>query len=173
MKTFTIKDFLEIIALLILFVIGVFVWIFFGTPIHDFGLWVLEQNFAYANIEHPKDSVLLEKKTYLGGEYTHGNSNCVYAVGEMRESSHTKDEIRNAYKNASANSSKVRLPLYLIFKDEIDGPYVMPFVIWQDEIWEVPQSTSTFYVVHTFRTFPMLYDLRCDDLNPYAYQVLF
>lgn len=170
-RAFTIRDFLGIIAFLIVFVIGAFVWIFYGTPIHDFNLWVLERSFVYADIKHPSGSILLEKKTYLGGKYTHGNSNCVYAVGEMRETKLTKEEIRNVYKRPSANSFIGRLPLYLIFEDEMDGPYEMPFVIWQDEIWEVPESTNTFYIVHTFRTFPLLFDLRCDDVGPYSYIV--
>ena len=70
-----------------------------GNPIHDFDAWKLKQNFYAKNIEHPADSVLIEKKLYLGGISVHGGDVCVYAVGEWRTSTILKQEIVDTYSN--------------------------------------------------------------------------
>ena len=98
-RSFIKKVFLIVIVFIVLFLIGVFKWVFYGAPIHDFRLWIMEQHFARTMIQHPNNSVFLEKKIYLGGPDTHGSGTCAYAVGELRTATLPKDIIRQAYQD--------------------------------------------------------------------------
>lgn len=149
---------------LVLFLGILFVWAYHGVPIHDFNLWRLEKSFAYTTIRHPSDSVLLEKKVYLGGPDTHGSGRCVYAVGEMRASILAEGDIRRTYQDVSVKfGNKLRLPLKVFFADGKDWPQESPFVDWQDELWNMPQGESVLYVVYVSTKYPFLGDWRCDD----------
>lgn len=93
-----------------------------------------------------------------------GDNRCIYAVGEARIAPLTIDEIKLAYQNTSVSFWGNRLPLKVLFADEFDGPYEMPFVDWQDELRALPQSDSTAYVVYaTDQRRIVLFDWRCDD----------
>ncbi len=146
-------------------VLGVlFFWFAHGEPIHDGNVWLLERNFYAKEVSHPNSSVLLEKKKYLGGKSTHGDPWCVYAVGEMRSAPLSKEDIRETYQGIVVGFWKERLPLQVLFADEYDGPQVMPYVNWQDELRGMPASEHTVYVVYASTERPiLLIDLRCDD----------
>lgn len=160
MRRFNIKKaFLIIIIFIIVFIAGFFGWIFYGAPIHDFRLWMMEQHFARAAIHHPNNSIFLEKKIYLGGPDTHGSGICVYAVGEVRIAPLSKNDIRNAYQNIKVKD----LPLKVFFADENDWPYESPFVDWQDELWDMPYANNTLYIIYATVKYPFLGDFRCDD----------
>lgn len=148
-----------------LFLFGaLFFWFAYGEPIHDINVWWLEKNFYSDDIIHPSNSALQEKKKYLGGPSLHGDNRCVYAVGEVRIAPLTIDEIKLAYQNTSVNFLGNRLPLKVLFEDEFDGPYEMPFVYWQDELRALPPSDNTTYIVYvTDKRRILLSDWRCDD----------
>lgn len=141
-----------------------FFWFAHGEPIHDSNVWLLERNFYAKEIMHPNGSVLLEKKKYLGGKSTHGDPWCVYAVGEMRSAPLSKEDIIETYRGIVVGFWKERLPLKVLFADEYEGPQVMPYVNWQDELYGMPPSVNTRYVVYVGTERPILFiDLRCDD----------
>ena len=98
-RSFIKKVFLIIIVFIALFLIGIFRGYFMVCQIHDFRLWMMEQHFARTMIQHPNNSVFLEKKIYLGGPDTHGSGTCAYAVGELRTATLPKDIIRQAYQD--------------------------------------------------------------------------
>lgn len=133
-----------------------FVWIFFGTPIHDFRLWILEQQFTHANTRHPAESILLGRRDYLGPS-PYG-SKCVYAVGEVRNSILDKDSIRRTYQATVRN-----FPLQIYFTDESELPYEIPFGEWQNGLEDTLKATSTTYIVYAAKKHHFLGDLRCDN----------
>lgn len=162
--SYTIKVFLCGIVSFIFLFGTLFFWIAHGEPIHDINTWWLEKNFYADEITHPSSSVLLEKKKYLGGPSMHGDNRCIYAVGEARIAPLTIDEIKLAYQNTSVSFWGNRLSLKILFTDEFDGPYEMPFINWQDELRTLPQSDNTAYVVYvTEQRRILLSDWRCDD----------
>lgn len=134
-------------------------WIVYGTPIHDFRLWMLERQFTYASIPHPVGSILLERKSYLGGPSTHGDGVCIYVVGEVRSTSLEESDVRQAYQNITISN----LPLKVFLADADDWPYELPFVIWQEELHDMPPTENTVYIVYVASRQHFLGDLRCDD----------
>ena len=151
-----------ILTLFVVFFVIVF-YLYRGVPIHDINVWSLERSFARTNINHPK-SVLLEKKTYLGGPDTHGSQRCVYAVGEMRVTPLKEDNIRQAYQNITVKfGSKTYLPLKVFFVDGEDWPQELPFVMWQDKLLDMFKTENTVYIVYVSTEHPFLLDQRCDD----------
>ncbi|MDO8579582.1 MAG: hypothetical protein Q7R72_01790 [bacterium] len=140
-----------------------FWWIIRGELIHDINSWRLQIKFYVTDIPHPQ-SVLLKKISYLGGPSFHGDNRCIYAVGEIRTSPLTKTEIRSAYSSISIDFGRKILPLQVLFADEYEGPYTMPYVDWQDELREIEVSKDTPYVVYVSAERPVIfYDGRCDD----------
>ena len=160
-RSFIKKAFLIVIVFIVLFLIGVFKWVFYGAPIHDFRLWIMEQHFARTMIQHPNNSVFLEKKIYLGGPDTHGSGACAYAVGELRTATLPKDIIRQAYQDIKVKN----LLLKVFFADGTDWPQESPFVNWQDELWDMSHvnTNDTLYIVYIATKHPFLGDFRCDD----------
>jgi hypothetical protein len=146
------------LIVLTLFALGgsLFVWIFYGAPIHDINLWTLEKQFARASINHPIESVLLGRRNYLGPS-PYG-SRCVYAIGEVRHAALDKDKIRRGYQAVVRN-----LPLQIYFTDESELPYEIPFGEWQNGLEDILQATSTTYIVYIARKHHFLGDWRCDD----------
>lgn len=138
-------------------------WIVRGEPIHDINVWYLEKSFYTQRIEHPSGSILLEKKKYLGGPSLHGDSRCVYAVGEVRLATLSREEIKRAYSDRSVGFWTRRLPLKVLFADEYDGPHELPFVAWQDELAHISASTTVYVVYASTQRDIILYDSRCDD----------
>lgn len=160
----TAKIFLYGMAVLVCLLGILFFWFAHGEPVHDINIWRLERNFYAKEISHPNDSVLLEKMKYLGGSSTHGDSRCMYAVGEMRTAPFSKEDIKEFYQDIVVAFWKEYLPLKVLFADEYDGPYVMPYVNWQDELYGMPPSDDTRYIVYVGTEWPILFmDLRCDD----------
>src|SRR3989344_2956224 len=152
------------VAVTVVFFALVFLLIVYGEPIHDINLWLLQKKFYTAKISHPSDSVLVEKKTYLGGPSLHGDSRCIYAVGEVRTAPLSKANIRSEYSAESIYFGKKTLQLRLLFADEYEGPYTMPYVDWQDELRETQVSEDTLYVVYVSTGRPVFfYDGRCYD----------
>lgn len=152
-------------GVIFVFLLGVlFFWIAYGEPVHDINVWWLERSFYATEIPHPSGSVLLEKKKYLGGPSMHGDNRCVYAVGETRSASLSKEDIRETYQGIVVGFWKERLPLKVLFADEYEGPQSMPYVNWQDELYRMSPSVNTRYVVYVGTERPILFfDLRCDD----------
>lgn len=162
--SYTTKVFSWGIAVFVLFFGALFFWFAYGEPIHDINIWWLEKNFYAAEITHPNNSVLLEKKKHLGGPSLHGDNRCVYAVGEVRMAPLTLDEIKLAYRAIYVSLWGNRLPLKVLFANEFDGPYEMPFVNWQEELRALPPSDNTTYIVYvTDQRRILLSDWRCDD----------
>src|SRR3989338_3467972 len=135
------------VIILVLFSLP-FILFIFGNPIHDINAWRLEKNFYAKNIEHPADSVLLEKKVYLGGMSTHGDPWCVYAVGEVRQSALSKPEIINFYRDTSVNLWSKEGPIKVLFGDAYGGPYTLPYAHWQDELRDTITDEDVIYVVY-------------------------
>lgn len=138
-------------------------WIVHGEPIHDINVWYMEKSFYTQHIKHPSNSILLGKKKYLGGPSMHGDSRCVYAVGETRSAPLSKEEIKRAYLDQSIGFWTRRLPLNVLFVDEYNGPRELPFVMWQDELPYIFASTTLYVVYVSGQRDIILYDLRCDD----------
>lgn len=148
------------------FFLGIlFFWIAYGEPIHDINVWRLERGFYVKEIPHPSDSVLMEKKKYLGGPSMHGDNRCVYAIGEMRTAPLSKEDIKESYQGIVVAFWKEHLPLKVLFADEYVGPHVLPFTDWQDKLLALPYSNNnTTYVVYaTTQRRILLSDWRCDD----------
>lgn len=160
----TAKIFLYGTAILVFFLGIPFFWFAHGEPIHDINVWWLERSFYAKEITHPNDSVLLEKMKYLGGPSTHGDNRCVYAVGEMRTAPLSKKDIKEVYQGETVSFWRRYLPLQVLFIDEYEGPRVMPYVNWQDELYGMSPSEDTRYIVYVGTERPILFiDLRCDD----------
>ncbi len=160
MKRPTIKSlFLMVMVFIIILLVVFFLWIVYGTPIHDFRLWILERQFTHTDIHHPIESISLGRKSYLGGPSTHGDRVCIYAVGEARSTSLGENDIRQAYQNITVAG----LPLKVFFADGNDWPYELPFVIWQEELWGMSPTENTVYMVYIASKYHFLGDLRCDD----------
>jgi len=137
--------------------------IIYGEPIHDLNTWILERNFYAKNIIHPADSVLLEKKIYLGGISTHGDPWCVYAVGEVRSSALSNDKITDFYRDITVNHWTEKVPIKVLFGDD-HKPYTLPYAHWQDELRGASTVEETKYVVYASTEWPIfLLDHRCDD----------
>lgn len=132
------------------------VWIFHGAPIHDINLWMLERQFTRANIDHPVESFLLGKRSYLGP--SHYGGKCVYATGEVRRTELDKDKTRRAYQAVVRN-----FPLQIYFTDESELPYEIPFGDWQSELEVAPYSDNAVYIVYVAQKHHYLGDQRCDD----------
>lgn len=156
MRRFTAKKILLItVVLLIVLLAGSFVWIFYGAPIHDLRLWIMERQFIRARISHPSESILLGRKSYLGPSF-YGRA-CVYAVGEVRHVALPTSDVLIAYQNVNIG----KLPLKIYFTDESELPYDVPFGEWQDGLVEI--KTDTGYIVYIASRHHFLGDLRCDD----------
>lgn len=140
----------------------ILVWVLWEEPIHDVRLWFLEQAFYGTNLPHPADSVLVERKKYLGGPSLHGDNVCIVAVGEVRASTKTKEEIKKAYRDIRIFGGRV--PVKILFADEMEENRVLPYVLWQDEIGELSDTSMTPYVLYvSTKQRVLLFDLRCDD----------
>lgn len=145
------------LGLIIIIILGgTFIWIFYGAPIHDLRLRLLEKQFTYINIDHPSGSQLLVRRKYLGPSPYGGK--CVYAVGEVRYSTLDKDSIRRTYQ-----ATVINFPLQIYFTDESELPYEIPFGEWQYGLEDALQATSTTYIVYVAKKYHYLGDLRCDD----------
>lgn len=147
----------RLVALIFLVVVIGFFWIFYGTPVHDFRLSILERQFTQAHINHPSDSVFLARRSFLGGPSPHGSAQCVYATGEVRHAMLDKSDIQNAYRDSSVGKQ----PLKIYFTDESELPYEIPFGEWQEELGDV--NTGTVYIVYITTSNHYLGDLRCDN----------
>lgn len=108
-------------------------YIYGGVPIHNWKLHKLEKRFDI--IEHSKESWLIERVSEVG---LFGNSNhCDYAIGEFRQSSLTKREIKEYYQDKRIESLvQGPIPLEIYFSDEIDldyfinGPFLDRLELW-------------------------------------------
>lgn len=151
--------------------IGLIIYSFlYGEPIHDVNAWVLQISFNAKDISHPSNSILLEKKEYLGGQSLHGGHRCIYAVGETRSAELSKKEIKKAYSADTIWYWNKKIPLQIIFPDEFDGDYTMPYANWQDDLrnlsalYETEKDTTVFYIVFaSVEKQIILFDYRCDD----------
>lgn len=147
-------------ALFLALIVILFFYFDYGVPIHDFNLWKIE--LAYAKVPHPSDSVVLEKKTYLGGPSEHGSGHCSYIVGEVRSSPEPKESIRRAYEGFFVTQK--RLPITVRF---LDGSWELglPWMNWEGELEKkYGDATSTMYLVYAAEeNHPYWGDLRCDD----------
>lgn len=146
------------IALIVVALVSLFFFVlpFYGVPIHDLNLWLLQKDFS-THVHHPDRSIFIEKKTYLGGPSEHGSHTCVYAVGEIRSAPLTREAVEQAYREA-APSSRV------LFTD--DESLEQPLDTWRDELVSVAEAastTDTLYVTYLMKSYPFLGDLRCDD----------
>lgn len=160
MKRLSIKKiFLMVTAFLVLLLMGFFIWIIYGTPIHDFRLWSLERQFIRASIDHPAGSILLERKSYLGGKSTHGDGVCIYAFGEVRSAPLGKEDVLRTYKDIAT----AKFPIKVFFADGNDWPYELPFVIWQEELESIAPTDNAVYIVYLSSQRHFLGDRRCDD----------
>ena len=155
-------------------IIGLFVILFLiflmmaiGVPIHDFNLWRIEKNFNAVVTHHPSDSVLIENKKYLGGPDSHGSQSCNYAVGEVRSSSKSKEEIFQTYKNLyifPVEGLKL-IHIKVLFTSDPQWAATWPLSTWWDELHEEKKSTSkvAYFVYAMHEGYPFWGDSRCDD----------
>jgi hypothetical protein len=138
--------------------------IIYGEPIHDLNAWMLEKNFYAKNITHPVDSVLLKKIIYLGGISTHGDLSCVYAVGEWRYSSLSREKIKETYRDEEVNLWSEEISIKVMFADGYEGPHTLPYAYWQDDLRDTITDKNVHYIVYASTQWPIfLLDFRCDD----------
>ena len=155
-------------AILVFIVSVLFFFLSRGIPLHDFRLWMLEKNFKAVVSYHPPESILLQKKTYLGGPSEHGSGTCDFFVGELRSSRLPKEKVRQAYDGGSIKSFNNfgRIPLKILFFDEGRWTMNSPLGDWWDE-WYRHLSTATaqtsYFVFASQEGYPYLGDYRCDD----------
>ena len=149
------------LSLLLIFISG-------GILLHTLMLWGLERNFQVVASYHPRESILIEKKTYLGGPSEHGSLVCDFFVGELRSSPLSKEKVRQAYNGSSIRSfsNLSRIPLKVLFFDEERWTMNSPLGDWWDE-WYGNLSTSTaqtpYLVFASQEGYHFLGDQRCDD----------
>lgn len=156
------------LTVIILAFTGVLFFLVYGVPLHDFRLWRLEKNYNVAVLYHPPESILLQKKKYLGGPYTHGSLTCDYFVGELRAAPLSKEKIRQTYNGHFIASFGIlkRIPLNVLFFDEDHWTMNSPLGDWWDEWYQNPlfATSSTVYFVYASQEgYPFLGDMRCDD----------
>lgn len=157
------------ILAVIFFIIALAVYsFFFGSPLNDLGVNVLENKFYSLSIEHPADSELIHKKKYLGGNSLHGGGVCIFAVGESRVSGLSQTELKEKYKKYRINFLGEELKVKVLFPDSMEEQNYLPYVDWQGELYEeslfAPDNKQTSYVVYVSVTEPIpLFDYRCDD----------
>ncbi len=149
-----------IVCTAVLFFLSFYYFLSRGVPLNDFRLWRLEKNFkTLAPLYHPPESILLQKKKYLGGPYTHGSLTCSFFVGELRAAPLRKEEIRHAY-NIPQTSLKV------LFFDESRWTMNSPLGDWWDEWYQNPliaTSSTVYFLFSSEVEYPFLGDYRCDD----------
>lgn len=159
----------SILAVIALAFGGLLFFLVHGVPLHDFRLWRLEKSFkAAAPLYHPSESMLLQKKQYLGGPYDHGGLHCDFFVGELRAAPTSKEEIRRAYNNQYVRvwGSRKQTPLRTLFFDEGTWEMELPLTVWWGEWYESPllATSSTVYFVYVSQEgYSFLGDMRCDD----------
>lgn len=145
----------------------IFLMMAFGVPIHDFNLWRIEKNFNAVVTHHPSDSIFIKKKKYLGGPDGHGSGSCTYAIGEIRSSSKSKDEILQTYKNLSIFpvGGLKPIPIKVLFTSDSQWAATWPLSTWWDELHEEKKSTAkvTYFVYAIHEGYPFWGDSRCDD----------
>lgn len=159
------------ILALILWLVTILFWYFLvvGIPLHDFRLWRLERNFRKVAQYHPQESVLLQRKTYLGGPDEHGSWQCDFFVGELRTAPLSEEKIWQTYENRSIRSISYlgRTPLKVLFFSEKPWAMNSPLGDWWDEWYLGGIATSTVgtvYVVYASQEgYHFLGDMRCDD----------
>ncbi|OGG87798.1 hypothetical protein A2592_02105 [Candidatus Kaiserbacteria bacterium RIFOXYD1_FULL_42_15] len=136
----------------------------YGSPIHDWGINTLENRFYGLNINHPVDSILLEKIKYLGGNSTHGGGVCVYAIGELRETMQSEQKIRQQYENLNVRFWGEDLQVKLMFVDWSEESYEDPYGGWEGMLANLTDTGTTKYIVYAGSEWPIIiYDYRCDD----------
>src|SRR3989344_9575934 len=132
-KKYAVKGFIIFVVSGFLYVVMI---VFYGIPLHDLNLWILEQRYETIHAFHPQNSILLEKKKYLGGPDDHGSQQCNYVVGEIRSSNLTKEEIKFSYSGRSVPSMSGlnRIPVEILFFDtETSWQMEYPWGTWWDE----------------------------------------
>ena len=135
----------------------------YGNPIHDFHAWRLKQNFYAKNIEHPADSMLIEKKFYLGGISVHGGDVCAYAVGEWRTSTISKQEIIDTYNSIEVSLGAEKIPVKVMFAGEYDSPNILPDEYWQDYLRGTVTDERVHYIMYVSAKRPIVwFDFRCN-----------
>jgi hypothetical protein len=153
-----------IVVVVSIFLLCGFVWLLvgalFGIPIHDVRLWMLENNFKTTALQyHPRESMLIEKKKYLGGPQEHGSLVCDIYVGELRAAPLSKEKIRAAYRSGEKSFE-------ILFPDEGGWTMESPLGDWWDE-WHdssiLATSSTVYFVFIARKNYPDLGDFRCDD----------
>jgi len=134
-------------------------WLFYATmPFHD--LYYSHMDQALQSITHPHDSKKLEQYAFFGSRYT-DISECTYAVGQIRSTPLSPEEITQAYKNASAGSfGSVRIE---IIRKGTSLPLDNPADAWIAEFLS-KKSDDTYYLVYLYEPGKSwLGDMRCYD----------
>ena len=149
------------LSLLLIFISG-------GMLLHNLMLWGLERNFQVVASYHPRESILIEKKTYLGGPSEHGSLVCDFFVGELRSSWLPKEKVRQAYDGGSIKSFNNfgRIPLKVLFFDEGRWTMNSPLGDWWDEWYghlSIATAQTSYFVFASQEGYPYLGDYRCDD----------
>lgn len=160
------KYILPSLAILVLVVI----FLYQGLPInpmHDFNHWMFGRHYRAALLPHPNDSMFLAYKSYFGGPDDHGSGTCVYAAGEFRSSSLTKDELKQRYAISSVLSvyGFKKIPVRILFPDE-PGTWPLNYPLgdwWPDFSEQARTAPTTMYLVYAEEKQPFWGDLRCDD----------
>jgi len=89
-------------ALVFSLIVAVFLITSWKTPMHQFSLLQLERNFRKEVSSHPTDSVSVLSFKKFGGLFSSAVNSCDYFVGEFRTSADSKENIREYYRNLSA-----------------------------------------------------------------------
>jgi len=156
----------EIVGALTLFFIAS---MFITMPWHDFVLSRME--YGLVRLPQPvADSEAVELKMFFGTPYTDTNE-CVYAVGEFRSTSYSKDEVRAAYRSASVAvfSSIWRMPVQVIIV-EPDGATGLPLDNPADEWvtifsreYDIGDQNTTYYLAYLYNPKQLSWgDWRCN-----------
>lgn len=150
----------------ILLIIGLF---YIMIPWHDFTLWRLER-ILFSQIQHPPNSHLIERKTFLGSRYT-DTEECTYAIGEFRTTPLSRDALLDAYTdNTNIFSFAGNLPIHVVvIENNTSLPLDNPADAWITNFKQnVSQSTPdiTYYLVYLYEPGkPWWGDIRCYEAD--------
>lgn len=137
-------------------------WVFYATmPFHD--LYLSHMDRAFQSIEHPHSSKKLTKYVLFGSRYT-DTSECTYAIGQIYSAPLSREEIVQAYENASAGNFG---PVHIeIIGKETPLPLDNPADAWISEFLseKTGDTSDTYYLVYLYRPGQSwLGDIRCYD----------
>ena len=127
---------------------------FLTAPLHTLSLWRMERAVA-SSIQHPAETSLVERFSFLGSRYI-DDAECTYAVGEIRSTNLSIQELLSRYENNTVSifGFTRRMPVYvLIIDEETLTPIGEPTRDWIDDFVErfnTNEADIIYYLVYLY-----------------------